>query len=148
MKKISTLFLLVAFSATFAQSTDYNTKKGVVAQGYDVVSYFEGTPTEGSSEYKTTYDEVEFKFSSKEHLEAFKEDPVKYIPQYGGYCAYAIASGEKVRINPETYEIRDDKLYLFYNAGKTNTLTLWIKEGAEQLKTQADKNWQKIKFDN
>lgn len=72
-------------------------------------------------------------------------NPQKYIPQYGGYCAYAIgAKGKKFSINPNTYEIRDGKLYLFYNEGKTNTLQLWLDYGADNLKEKADKNWQKI----
>ena len=61
------------------------------------------------------------------------------------FCAYAMgAKGSKVPVNPETFEIRDGKLYLFYNKGNTNTLTLWTKEGAKELKEKADKNWKKI----
>ena len=54
------------------------------------------------------------------------------------------AKGSKVSVNPETFEIRDGKLYLFYNRGSTNTLDLWIEQGAEELKAKADKNWKKI----
>ena len=54
------------------------------------------------------------------------------------------AKGSKVPVNPKTFEIRDGKLYLFYNKGNTNTLDLWTTEGAEQLKVKADKNWKKI----
>jgi len=81
---------------------------------------------------------------SASNLEIFKLDPAKYTPQYGGYCAYAIGkTGEKVSINPKTFEIRDGKLYLFYNAWGVNTLALWSKEGAQDLKRKADENWQK-----
>jgi len=68
-----------------------------------------------------------------------------YMPQYGGYCAYAIAKkGEKVSINPKTFEIRDNKLYLFYDMFFTNTLDMWLENNPEQLKKQADDNWIKI----
>ena len=98
-----------------------------------------------SKEISTEYDGVKFYFSSQENLKAFKENPTKYVPQYGGFCAYAMGvKGSKVPVNPETFEIRDGKLYLFYNRGSTNTLSLWTKEGAEQLKVKADKNWKKI----
>ena len=114
-------------------------------QGYDVVSYFNKEAKEGSKEFSTEHDGVKFYFSSKENLATFKKNPTKYIPQYGGFCAYAVgAYGKKVSINPETYEIRGGKLYLFYNKGNTNTLNLWVKEGPEELKKKADNNWKKI----
>ena len=100
----------------------------------------------GDKKLKATYDNVTFLFSSKENLEQFKKNPSQYVPQYGGYCAYAVAvKGSKVNINPETFEIRDGKLYLFYNAWGTNTLTLWQEQGPETLKNKADENWEKIK---
>ena len=144
MKNIGILFLLLSFSA-FGQKSDYNTKKGFVAGGYDVVAYFSNKAESGDKKFATTYDGVKFKFSSKENLETFKKSPNKYVPQYGGYCAYAIGlKGEKVSINPKTFEIRDGKLYLFYNSWGTNTFELWKKEGAEELQQKADINWKKI----
>jgi YHS domain-containing protein len=144
MKKI-TLLLLIAFSAaTFAQK-NYYTKKGAVAKGYDVVSYFSNEAKQGSKKLATEYDGVKFYFSSQENLDTFKENPTKYIPEYGGFCAYAMGlKGDKVPINPETFEIRDGKLYLFYNSWGTNTLNSWIEEGPEDLKVKADKNWKKV----
>ena len=147
MKKYSILILLVVLSSSFsyAQKSNYNQKKGAVAQGYDVVAYFDHEVKKGRDDLNTTYKGAKFKFSSVENLKKFKTDPKKYAPQYGGWCAYAIGkNGKKVKINPETYEIRDGKLYLFYNAGSTNTLEIWLKEGAAQLQKNADKNWQKI----
>ncbi len=68
-----------------------------------------------------------------------------YVPQYGGYCAYAIAvNNEKIRINPKTFQIIDNKLYLFYNRWGVNTLEKWNEEGAKKLQYQADNNWEKI----
>ncbi|SDS50616.1 YHS domain-containing protein [Polaribacter sp. KT25b] len=143
MKQYTTLLLLL-ISITFS-AQNYNTKNGFVAEGYDVVSYFNNKAEKGNKEFTTEFDGVKFKFSSKENLAKFKENPKKYAPQYGGYCAYAIGlKGEKVTINPKTYEIRDGKLYLFYNSWGTNTLELWQKEGPEKLQKQADKNWKKI----
>lgn len=148
MKNFGILFLLISYTA-FGQKQNYNTKKGFVAEGYDVVAYFNNKAENGNKNFVTEYDGVKFKFSSKENLETFKKSPKKYIPAYGGYCAYAIGlKGEKVSINPKTFEIRDGKLYLFYNFWGTNTLELWQKEGAEQLKMKADKNWIKIKNKN
>ena len=56
------------------------------------------------------------------------------------------AKGKKVSINPETFEIRDGKLYLFYNAWGTNTLEMWLEEGVKGLQEKADKKWEDLKF--
>lgn len=143
MKNIFVLFLLIS-SSIFSQQ-NYNTKKGFVANGYDVVSYFDGKPQKGNKKFITVFDQVKFRFQSEENLKKFKKSPRKYIPEYGGFCAYAIGkNGEKVSINPKTFEIRDGKLYLFYNAWGTNTFELWKTEGAEKLKANADKNWKNL----
>lgn len=144
MKNIGIIFLLISFTA-FGQKGNYNIQKGFVAEGYDVVAYFNNKAEKGNKKYTTEFDGVKFKFSSKENLATFKKSPKIYIPQYGGFCAYAIGlKGEKVAINPKTFEIRDGKLYLFYNSWGTNTFELWIKEGAEKLQKKADENWNKF----
>lgn len=131
----------------FAQTMDYNLKKGYVANGYDVVAYLNNEAIEGKKVFVSSYDGVKYKFSSEKNLELFNKNPEKYIPQYGGYCAYALAlKGTKVSINPKTFKIIDGKLYLFYNAWGTNTLELWEKENPEILKEKADKNWEQIKL--
>lgn len=142
MKKIWILLLLVS-TTTFAQK--YNIKKGVIANGYDVVNYFNNKATKGNKDFSVKHDNVIFHFSTKKNKNIFKKSPEKYVPQYGGFCAYAIGkTGKKVSINPKTFEIRDGKLYLFYNSWGTNTLELWQNEGAKKLKEQADKNWIEI----
>ncbi|SNR17771.1 YHS domain-containing (seleno)protein [Tenacibaculum jejuense] len=140
------LFVLLFVTATvFGQKEHLNTKKGVVAKGYDVVAYFNNTAVKGKKQLSINHNGATYRFSSEGNLVAFKKNPDKYSPQYGGYCAYAIGvNGKKVDINPKTFEIRDGKLYLFYNSWGTNTLKLWLKEDPKKLKEQADKNWSKI----
>ena len=145
MNRIFTIAILFISLTAFSQKENYNTKKGAVANGYDVVAYFSNKAVKGSKKLSYTYDDVTFRFSTQENLNTFKSNPAKYIPQYGGYCAYAIGvKGEKVGINPKTFEIRDDKLYLFYNSWGTNTLKLWLDENPEELKMKADKNWSSL----
>lgn len=145
MLNLKIIFLLITTSV-FSQTTDYNVKKGYAANGYDVVAYFENTAIEGNKEITTSFDGIKYKFSSQNNLNTFSKNPEKYIPQYGGYCAYAVAvKGNKVSINPKAFEIRNGKLYLFYNAWGTNTLELWQKENTKILLKKADKNWEIIK---
>ena len=142
---IIVLFLLLISYQGVAQHTDYYESKGFVAEGYDVTEYFNNKAVEGDKSYVYTYDGVKFKFASQQNLDKFKANPKKYIPQYGGYCAYALgARGKKVSIDPETFEIRDGKLYLFYNSWGNNTLESWIEKDPEKLRTQADAAWAKI----
>lgn len=148
MKRFAYLLILVfPFSTCFSQQIDYNSEGGYAVDGYDVVAYFNKKPKEGKAEFQYTLDGVKYKFSSEENLKKFKANPDMYIPQYGGWCAYAMGtSGDKVTVNPKTFEVRNGKLYLFYNAFFNNTLDSWIKEGPEKLKPVADTNWDKVKF--
>jgi YHS domain-containing protein len=142
MKNILTIIAFVSTYALSAQTVDYNTDKGFVAEGYDVVSYFSNIPKEGDDNYVARYDGVLFKFSTQKNLDTFNANPKKYVPQYGGYCAYAIAlKNKKVSIDPETFEIRAGKLYLFYNSWGVNTLKSWQEESPNVLILAADKNW-------
>ncbi|NAS31312.1 YHS domain-containing protein [Flavobacteriaceae bacterium R38] len=148
MKNIVIISILFLSANVFAQKGHYNVgRKNVAVSGYDLVSYFEGsgTPVKGNKKFTTSYDDITYVFSSADNLEKFKANPGKYMPQYGGYCAYAVAkTGDKVSVDPKTFEIRDGKLYLFYNSWGNNTLKSWGKEDPAKLRPKADANWEKL----
>jgi len=136
--------LLLSTSALMAQD-NVNLKGGFAAQGYDVVAYFQDQALKGDKKFSATHDGINYKFHKAENQAIFKENPEMYVPQYGGFCAYAIAkNGEKVGVNPKTFTITDGKLYLFYNSWGVNTLEKWKAEGAPQLQMEADKKWDSI----
>ncbi|MBL7849241.1 MAG: YHS domain protein [Cyclobacteriaceae bacterium] len=150
MTRISLLALLLLVSvSTVAQQESgrqqqYNLKKGIALQGYDPVSYFLNKPEEGKETYSFTQRGVTYWFASASRREEFKRNPDKYEPAYGGWCAYAMGeSGEKVKVDPETYKIVDGKLYLFYNFWGNNTLETWNKNEAN-LKRNAELHWKKF----
>jgi YHS domain-containing protein len=146
---ISFLFFSLVIITSNAQKIDYNIDNKYIANGYDVVAYFNSEAVKGNSDFSCEYDGVNYRFKNKTNLETFTNNPKMYVPQYGGWCAYAMGDkGEKVSINPKTFEIRNGKLYLFYNAYFTNTLDDWLDEGAEKLKIKADKNWNVEKYKN
>ncbi|NAS31313.1 hypothetical protein GTQ40_10050 [Flavobacteriaceae bacterium R38] len=146
MKKLVIILFIGMGFALNAQSIDYNTSKGYALEGYDVVAYFSNTAKKGNSSYTATHDNVKYKFATQANRDAFKANPEKYLPQYGGYCAYAVgARNKKVTPDPETFEIRDGKLFVFYKSWRSNTLNSWIKEGPAKLKAKADKNWETLK---
>lgn len=86
-----------------------------------------------------------FHFVSQAHKDLFVADPAHYLPQYGGWCAYAMgARNEKVEVNPETFKVKGGKVYLFYNRFFTNTLDDW-NEDEVRLQSAADRNWKAFK---
>ncbi|WP_375561999.1 YHS domain-containing (seleno)protein [Bernardetia sp. OM2101] len=147
------LFTFLMIEATQAQKLTeaycikhFNLDKGVAIEGYDIVSYFvEAEPQKGKSSISAKYLGVIYRFATKEHRDLFIKNPKKYMPEYGGWCAYAMgAKNEKVTMDPKNYKIIDGKLYLFYKNFFTDTLDDW-NEDEENLKRKADKNWSEVK---
>jgi len=149
MKTVSLIFMLLWLSPSFGQTPDerqknFNIKDHLAVQGYDVVSYFSGEPLEGKSSIQFTYKGIVYRFANIANQNTFKSNPEKYEPAYGGGCAYAMGeSGEKGKVDPETFKIFNAKLYLFYNFWGNNTLEDW-NEKEVSLKTSADRNWKKF----
>jgi YHS domain-containing protein len=88
---------------------------GVAIMGYDSVAYFtEGKAVKGSEKFSYEWLGTPWHFSSEKHREMFMNEPVKYTPQYGGYCAGEVAGSGSVTVNvdPEEVKIIDGKLFL------------------------------------
>jgi len=143
------LVIILSLSSLFANSqsneqrkANFNTnEQNVVNDGYDPVSYFIESPLRGKEEFAYTYKGVIYWFANSGNKNTFINNPQKFEPQYGGWCAYALGlEPQKVKVDPETYKIVDGKLYLFYNFGFTNTLKSWNKE-EDTLLQKADNNW-------
>ncbi len=137
------------FAATAAiAGTETNVSSGLTAKGpglavhgYDVVAYFtQSQPTLGRAKHSTVYKDATYRFASEEHLDAFEDDPEKYLPQYGGYCAYGVAVGAKFDGDPHLWRIVDSRLYLNLNEDVQKT---WEKNIPGYIK-KADRNWTKI----
>jgi YHS domain-containing protein len=152
--RTTNMFLVLFFYCialdSFSQSDDirikqFNTLNGLAIQGYDPVSYFtQNKALKGSSAIATKYRGITYYFASVGNKVLFDKNPVHYEPQYGGWCAYAMGdSGEKVEVDPETFKILDNKLYLFYHTWFNNTLTKWNNDETN-LHMKADKNWYRI----
>jgi len=115
---IVVLGLFAAIVGSAAAGTDspvpaVNADQGIGLKGYDPVAYFiNGAPTKGSEQYSFAWKGVTYRFSSAGNLEKFKADPEKYLPQYGGYCAYAMSLDRIADIDPSRWAIVNGKLYL------------------------------------
>lgn len=133
-----------AFAQEPLRKKHFNLENGVAIQGYDPVAYFNSNKAvKGKKEIAVSHQGATYYFASSQNKEAFKSNPSKYEPEYGGWCAYAMgAKGEKVEVDPETFKIINSRLFLFYNRFFNNTLKDWNKDEAN-LHAKADANWAK-----
>lgn len=146
MKRIIASALVMSVLSTAAAAPAFADKdpvytglfSNVAVEGHDPVAYFtQGKPVKGSKEFSTDYQGAEFRFSSAENLETFKANPEKYAPQYGGYCAWAVAEGDTAKGDADHWKIVDDKLYLNYNKKIQDR---WEQNQSEFI-VQAESNW-------
>jgi YHS domain-containing protein len=114
-----------------------NTANGLALKGYDPVAYFTTGPTPGVERYSYLFKGATYRFASAENLERFKADPEKYLPQYGGYCAYAMSINRIADINPTDWAVVDNKLYLNNNVF---VQALWSLDKRAKI-ASADRNW-------
>ncbi|NNC35920.1 MAG: YHS domain-containing protein [Acidimicrobiales bacterium] len=85
------------------------------AGGYDVVSFHKGSPVKGDMKHLAEYKRAQWRFATEANLASFLEEPEKYAPAYGGYCAWAIANNKLAKGSPKHWSIVDGVLYLNFN---------------------------------
>lgn len=140
MKKIIVLITLVLFTTTPAFAADDFSLPAV--GGYDLVSYFTtNAAVRGSGFHAAQYEGQSYLFSSKENQEMFEKNPTKYLPQFGGWCAYGASVGKKFHVDPTVFEVVDGKLYLNLNK---EIQEKWNSDKANNIKI-AHQKWDSIK---
>jgi YHS domain-containing protein len=142
----STLALAVAPPASAADEVNVSTGAtlagpGLAVHGHDVVAYFRGDgPVLGSDKYAYAYKGGAYRFANQANLDAFKAAPEKYVPAYGGFCAYGVALGKKFDGDPRFWKIVDGKLYLNLNG---DIQSEWSKDIPANI-GKAETNWANI----
>lgn len=130
-------FLFLSSLGMFATDPVYATDRGAI-DGYDPVAYFlEGRPVEGDAAHTLEWRGSRWRFASAENLEAFRLEPERYAPRYGGYCAYGMASGYTARTDPQAWTIVDGRLYLNFDP---DVKAQWERDRQAMIE-QADANW-------
>ena len=151
MKTLQTI--LLAMLSLFATSLFAQDKmahnidnSNIALQGYSPVSYLDlRLAQRGNKAFKSTHDQVVYYFTSAEQKAAFDANPAKYLPQYGGYCAFGIYAGAKFRVDPNKFIVENGRYYLFLNNVELDAQQLWMAEGDQgNLSKQADANWKKL----
>lgn len=142
MKKLPILLFLLLPLILFGQKKNID-ENSLAVGGYDLVSYFiQDNPQKGKESIALNWEGARYLFANQENKALFKKNPEKYLPAYGGWCAYAMVKGKEVEINPKAFHIQQGKLYLFYKTNWVDTKTKWIKNPTA-YKTQADQAWAK-----
>jgi YHS domain-containing protein len=141
MKRISlTILLLATMLPALAQNKSLLNldKAGVAIQGCDPVAFFaDNKPVKGKAEFPAKHNGATYLFASKEHRDAFKADPAKYEPAFGGYCAYGVSRGKLVEIDVDAFQIVGGRLLLQYSKGVRKDFN----EDAKGNLAKADANW-------
>lgn len=143
---IASLIMLPFMACTQNHSVKYNTDDSKIAlQGYSPVSYLDlGLAQKGLKEFKSEYDGLNYYFTSKEQKATFEKNPTKYLPQYGGYCAFGVYVGAKFRVDPNKFLVKDGKYYLFLYDLEVDAQQLWLDANHQELVAKANKNWKTL----
>lgn len=116
--------------------TDFRSR--LALDGYDAVAYFKaGKPEKGNPAHAVTWNGATWHFANAENKAAFEADPMAFAPQYGGYCAWAVAEGYTAKGDPNHWRIVGGKLYVNYNASVQKT---WEKDIPGRI-AKGDRNW-------
>ncbi len=142
MKLIALALPAILFATIIqAQTIQYNNSNGIAIKGYDPVAYFlQNKAVEGKNDLSFEWSGSTWEFSSQANLDSFKIQPQKYVPQYGGFCAYGLSENHLSPTDPTAFTIVGDKLYLNYNA---KVKAMWLKDKDNRIKV-ADANWPTI----
>jgi len=148
MRYLKVLSFILFSTPLFAQ-VDPVDVNALGVGGYDLVAYFkQNKAVKGSEQFLANHEGIKYYFSSAENKKTFEANPTIYLPQFEGYCALAVSYGKKISVDPETFKVSDNKLYLFYHGktskGKVNSLDTWNKNEDRLLK-KAVELWPKVK---
>jgi YHS domain-containing protein len=121
---------------------------GVMLGGFDPVSYFPeggGMPRRGDPRFAAARDGRVYRFASDENRVRFEATPGRYEPEFGGWCAYAVANGYKFEVDPESYLVDGGRLFVFYRGMLGDARAEFEKEGRARGIEQADANWPSLR---
>ena len=136
MQLITSVLLSLALSSALPA---VNAPSGNLAvRGYDAVAYFtDGKPVPGAPQFEIAWNGARWRFANEQHRDAFKQAPEKYAPQFGGYCAWAVAHGYTANGDPQAWKIVDSRLYLNYSK---EVQRMWEANIPEYIR-QGQSNW-------
>lgn len=127
---------------------EYNVVPGMTAagaplglHGVDPVAFVDiGNRIDGSAKFTAVHDGVAYYFASQANMNAFKRDPAKYSPAFGGFCAFGVSVAKKFDGDPKYADVANGRLFVFLNE---EIFRMYQKDKAGTI-AKAEKNWTKI----
>lgn len=133
------LIALQGCAGTTANTLSEGGDKYLGLKGHDPVAYFtDAKHMRGDAAIKAVHDGVTYRFVSEEHRKMFNENPSRYAPQYGGFCANGIVYGIPWGGDPDTWRIVNDRLFIF---GGESSKRYWSMDEKRNLEL-GDQYWQ------
>jgi len=118
---------------------------GVALEGYCPVAYFlADEPIRGTSEFQSTHAGVTYYFVNADAKAAFDAEPERFVPAFGGWCAFGMAVSDKFPVDPTLFRIVDGKLLLFLRNENVDALELWNQGDEHELLRKAEAHWTKV----
>lgn len=144
MKRIFSFLVILLLARSFtsaAEIVNADSRSKIALQAYDPVAFFtDGKPAKGNPSISTTHKEHTYLFATEEHKKEFQRNPDKYLPAYGGYCAYGVSLGYFFPVEIDTWEIVDGRLVLQFSKDIKKIFA------ADQMgnSKKAEANWPKL----
>lgn len=118
---------------------------GLALEGYCPVAYFAvNKPVRGNPAHSSTFNGVTYQFVNADAKRAFDKEPQKFIPAFGGWCAFGMAVEDKFPVDPRNFKIVDGKLMLFLKNTNIDARDLWNNGSESELLRKAEKHWKKV----
>lgn len=119
-------------------------------QGFDPVAYTaDGKARIGDSKWETEHEGIRYRFASADNRRAFAADPEKYLPRFGGWCAFGLGldsatvglANRRIPADPESFEIIDGRVVLFSRGPGWDARKRWRNGDPTKQLERADAFW-------
>ncbi|GAB5497595.1 MAG: hypothetical protein Phyf2KO_26750 [Phycisphaerales bacterium] len=110
--------------------------------GYSPVSYITNNRAEpGSPAFAAEHNGITYFFTNKRQQQAFTDNPERYIPAYGGNCAFGCSVDSIFVPDPTSFIVIDGKTHLFLKNDEVDARQLWRDANKQEVRRKANSFW-------
>lgn len=131
--------LMAAGCGTVRNTVRDGDEAQLMLRGNDPVAYFtQKRVVKGMPSIRAEHDGLVYRFSDEENRRRFLAEPLRYLPQYGGFCASGAPYALKANIHADVFAVHQGKLYLF---GSERSKANWLMD-VERNVELGDRYWE------